>query len=430
VVGKPRKGNRHNDYGTKKARKNQRKINLELNMEEILSTAKGGLLALAVNTGLHVFQAMMQEDVTRLAGPKGKHNPHRQAVRHGKEKGSVVLGGQKVSVEKPRVRSMEGEELHLEAYEIFQDSTLLTEAVLERMIHGLSTRNYTHGLEPTGVDESATAISKSTLSRRFIERTEKALAEIMSRSLKGKRYLALFLDAVHMADHAVVVAMGVDEGGNKEILGLWEGATENATVCKALLSDLVDRGLKTDEGIMIGIDGSKALRAAIRDVFGPMAVVQRCQVHKMRNVMDHLPEPEQHRVQQAIRTAWRHPEANKALDQLKGLASQLEQAYPGAAASLREGMEETLTVVRLGLPEQLQTTLRSTNAIESAFKCVRESSRNVKRWQHGNQVLRWTAAGLLEAETRFHRIKGYRHLSVLKEALAQYIKLEKRPITA
>ena len=406
---------------------------IQLSLTQIMESAKEGLLALAVQTGLQVFQAMMQEEVTQLAGPKGKHNPNRKAVRHGVEQGSVVLGGRKVRVEKPRVRSVEGEELHLEVYQVFQDPSLLTDAALERMIHGLSTRNYEQGLEPTGVDGKASSTSKSTISRRFVEGTGKKLAELLGRRLDDRRYPALMIDGVVMADHTVVVALGVDEEGKKHILGLWEGATENAPVCKSLLMDLVDRGLSTDRGILVIIDGSKAFRSAIRDVLGKQAVVQRCQVHKLRNVLDHLPERERGWVERKIKEAWRQPDADKAHRALKRLANQLDEVHPGAAASLREGMEETLTVIRLGLSELLQTTLRSTNAIESAFKTVRDVSRNVKRWRNGQQVLRWSAAGLLEAETRFRRIKGYRQLPLLKQALEQHIDSEpkeNKPITA
>lgn len=406
---------------------------MELSLTEIMESAKEGLLALAVQTGLPVFQTLLQEEVTRLAGPKGKHNPNRQAVRHGVEQGSVVMGGRKVRVEKPRVRSVEGEELHLETYQAFQDPSFLTNAALERMIHGLSTRHYEHGLEPAGTDEKAGSTSKSTISRRFVEATKKQLAELLERRLDGKQYLALMIDGVVMADHTVVVALGIDDEGKKQILGLWEGATENATVCKSLLMDLVDRGLCADPGILVIIDGSKALRSAVRHVFGKQAVVQRCQVHKLRNVMDHLPERERAWVERKIKEAWKQPNADKALRALKRLANQLEEVHPGAAASLREGMEETLTVIRLGLPDLLQATMRSTNAIESAFKTVREVSRNVKRWRNGQQVLRWSAAGLLEAETRFRRIKGYRQLPLLKPALGREVgnkRMESNPITA
>jgi putative transposase len=304
---------------------------IQVQLTNIMESAKEGLLALAVQTGLQVFQAMLQEEVTQLAGLKGKHNPNRKAVRHGVEQGSVVMGGRKVRVEKPRVRSVEGEELHLEAYRAFQDPSFLTEAALECMIHGLSTRHYEHGLEPVGTDEKASSTSKSTISRHFVEGTKKKLAELLERRLDEKQYLALIIDGVVMADHTVVVALGIDEDGKKHILGLWEGATENATVCQSLLMDLVDRGLSVDSGILVIIDGSKALRSAVRKVFGKQVVVQRCQVHKLRNVMDHLPERERAWVERKIKEGWKQPDADKALRALKRLANQLEEVHPGAA---------------------------------------------------------------------------------------------------
>ncbi|QKI82604.1 IS256 family transposase [Kroppenstedtia eburnea] len=406
---------------------------IQLSLTQIMESAKEGLLALAVQTGLQVFQAMMQEEVTQLAGPKGKHNPNRKAVRHGVEQGSVVLGGRKVRVEKPRVRSVEGEELHLEVYQVFQDPSLLTDAALERMIHGLSTRNYEQGLGADRCGWESKFHQQKYDQPSLCGRNREKAGRAPGRRLDDRRYPALMIDGVVMADHTVVVALGVDEEGKKHILGLWEGATENAPVCKSFLMDLVDRGLSTDRGILVIIDGSKALRSAIRDVLGKQAVVQRCQVHKLRNVLDHLPERERGWVERKIKEAWRQPDADKAHRALKRLANQLDEVHPGAAASLREGMEETLTVIRLGLSELLQTTLRSTNAIESAFKTVRDVSRNVKRWRNGQQVLRWSAAGLLEAETRFRRIKGYRQLPLLKQALEQHIDSEpkeNKPITA
>jgi putative transposase len=246
-------------------------------------------------------QVKMPEEVDALVGPKGKHNPERKAVRHGKEKGFVILGGRKVAVEKVRVRSMDGREIPLETYQALQDPELLTQAALERMIHGLSTRNYEYGLEPVGEQLESSGTSKSTVSRRFIAATKKLLDELMKRRLDGRRYVALIIDGIVMAEHTVVAALGIDAEGKKQILGVWHGATENAAVCKALLSDLVERGLKTDDGILVVIDGSKALRAAVRDVLGDTAIVQRCQVHKERNVLEHLPEKHRDWVKRKLR---------------------------------------------------------------------------------------------------------------------------------
>jgi transposase-like protein len=237
----------------------------------------------------------------------------------------------------------------------------------------------------------------------------------------GERYLVLMLDGVVIADHTVVVALGITAEGEKRILGLWEGATENAAVCRSLLEDLVARGLEVTPGILVVIDGCKALRAAVRNVLGQSAVVQRCQVHKKRNVLEHLPEKERNAVSRKLDRAWRETNYDKALKALQKLADELEDRYPGAAASLREGLEETLTVTRLGLPELLVKALKSTNAIESAFNKVRAAARNVKRWPNGRQVLRLSAAGLMAAEEGFSRIKGYRQLPLLAAALEREV---------
>ncbi len=342
-------------------------------------------------------------------------------MRHGTEKGSVVLGGRKVAIRRPRVRTKDGKEIRLKTYEAFQDDSLITQSVLGRIIYGLSTRHYERGLEPIGEDVPAHGTSKSAISRRFIRATRKALEELLNRSLEGKRFLVLVIDGVVFAGHTVVVALGITAEGKKEILGLWEGATENAAVCKSLLTDLVARGLKVEGGILVVIDGSKALRLAVKEVFGEQAVVQRCQVHKKRNVLEHLPKEAQGWVGKKLNQAWAEKDYRKALTELSRLATLLEEKYPGVARSLREGLEETLTVIQLGLPEALRKSLRSTNMIETAFDKVRVVTRNVKRWRNEVQILRWAAVGLLQAEKGFQRLKGYRELPLLAEALLEAI---------
>jgi len=396
-------------------------LQVQVSLHDLMGAAKEGLLALAVAVGLDVLRSMMEAEVTAIVGPKGKHNPNRKAFRHGTEEGRVVLGGRKVPIQRPRVRTKDGQEVRLSSYEAFQDEQLLTQAALERMLHGLSTRRYHHGLERVGDSLPAVATSKSSVSRHFVAATRKALAELLARPLGEQRYLVLMLDGIEVADHTVVVALGITADGQKQILGLWEGATENAAVCRALLTDLVERGLRVDGGILVVIDGAKALRAAVRDVLGAKATVQRSQVHKKRNVLDHLPDEARAWVGRKLDQAWRETDYEKARTALTSLAKTLEDKYPGAAASLREGLEETLTVLRLELPEALRKTLRSTNPIESAFEKVRMACRNVKRWRNGQQVLRWTAAGLLEAEKGFRRIKGYRQLPMMSEALSRHV---------
>lgn len=329
----------------------------------------------------------------------------------------MILGGRKVRIKRPRVRSVDGKEIRLKTYTTFQQENLLEQAVLERVLYGLACRQYRHGLEPVGRVIEAVGTSKSAVSRRLIKGLEKALEKVLNRSLTELERLALLIDGVVVAGHTVVVALGINGDGHKHVLGLWEGATENAALCRSLLSDLVARGLRYEQGILVVIDGSKALRAAVRDVLGDKAVVQRCQVHKKRNILEHLPKNKQARVKRRLNAAWRESNPAKAKSKLLCLAEELEKDHPGAAASLREGLEETLTVQHLRLSGLLQKSFFSTNIVESALDGVRQTGRNVKRWSGGKQVLRWVAAGLLVRESRFHRLAGYREPPLLRVAL-------------
>jgi transposase-like protein len=299
--------------------------------------------------------------------------------------------------------------------------------VFERMLAGVSTRRYRRIQEPVGkeVEQRAGSISKSSVSRAFVERTRKALGELMARRLDDVRLAVLMLDGIELKGRTNIVCLGITTDGVKVPLGLWEGSTENATVATALLSDLVERGLDPEQGILFVIDGSKALRKSIRDVFGE-APVQRCIRHKERNVLEHLPERDRAAVKRRLRQAWALEDHDQAIDRLHALAVELERSYPGAAGSLREGLAETLTVARLGITGSLKRTLTSTNPCESMIECVRRTSRNVKRWQSGEMALRWTAAGMLEAERQFRRIIGYRDLAKL--ALAAERELHRHPI--
>src|SRR6266566_1133066 len=328
-------------------------------LAEIAESAAEGLLALAVGAGLQVLQTLMEESVAALAGPKGKHNPDRTAVRHGHEQGSVTLGGRRVGVQRPRVRAADGSgELPVAAYELFSGTEILGRLALERMLGGLSTRRYPVGLEPVGakVAQTATGTSQSAVSRRFVAMTHTALA------------------------------------------------------------GLRERGLDVTRPILVVIDGAKALRRAILDVFDH-PVIARCQQHKIRNVRDKLPERLGGPVEHRMRTAWHAASALDAQAQLEALARELDKTHPGAAASLREGLAETLTVLRLGVPPTLARTLRSTNTIESMISICRDHAGNVKRWQDGQMALRWCAAGMVEAGKQFRRVNGYLHLPALRTAL-------------
>ncbi len=386
---------------------------------QLVGAAKEGLLALSVGVGLGVLAELLEEEVAEVVGPKGRHDAERSAVRHGHESGQVTLGGRRVHVERPRVRSADGsEEVRLATYEHFASRDALARVVMERMLASVSTRRYARTGEPVGseVEQAARSTSKSAVSRTFVERTRVALAELMSRRLDDVRLAVMMLDGLELKGRTNIVCLGITTEGVKIPLGLWEGSTENATVATALLSDLVERGLDPEQGILFVIDGAKALRKAIRSVFGEVPV-QRCVRHKERNVLEHLPERERPPVKQRLRRAWALEDHDRALDQLLVLAGELERTHPGAAGSLREGMEETLTLTRLGIRGQLKRTLESTNPCESMIEIVRRTQRNVKRWSSGEMGLRWTAAGMLEAERQFRRVIGYRDLAKLAVAI-------------
>jgi putative transposase len=393
-----------------------------LAVAELAGAAREGLLALAVGTGLQVLEVM-------LVGPKGRHNPERVAVRHGSEPGQVTLGGRRVRVRRPRVRTADGSrELPVPTYQAFASTDLLGQLALERMLAKLSCRRYPAGLEPVGtqVESTASGTSKSAISRRFVAATEHALAELLAADLTSLDLVALMVDGIRVAEHCCVVALGVTIDGTKIPLGLVEGATENATVVTDLLAGLRERGLEVTRPILVVIDGAKALRRAVCDVFDH-PVIQRCQLHKLRNVSDRLPDALASTVAKRMRQAYRLADPLLAEAELEALARTLDRSHPGAAASLREGLAETLTIGRLGVPPTLARTLRSTNSIESMIEICREHAANVKRWQDGQMVLRWIAAGMGEARRQFRRVNGHLHLPALRVALDQTIATDVTP---
>jgi putative transposase len=388
-------------------------------LAELAGEMREGLLALAVGTGLQVMAAIMEEDVTAACGPKGRHDPDRMAVRHGHERGSVSLGGRRVPVTRPRMRAADGSgELAVPSYELFSSTEILGRMAMDRMLGGLSTRRYPVGLEPVGTraERSATATSKSAVSRRFVAQTETALAELLAADLSSLDLVAMMVDGVHFGEHTCVVALGVGIDGTKHPLSLVEGSTENATLVSDLLVGLRERGLDVTHPILVVIDGSKALRRAVLDVFD-RPVIARCQLHKIRNVQDRLPERLRSTVAAKMRRAYHADSALAAEAELCALAAELDRTHPGAAASLREGMAETLTVLRLNVPPTLARTLRSTNAIESMISICRDHARNVKRWRDGTMALRWCAAGMVEADKQFRRVNGHLHLRSLRDTL-------------
>jgi transposase-like protein len=390
---------------------------------ELVGAAREGLLALSVGVGLSVVHELMELEVDEVVGPKGKHNPDRSAKRHGHDDGSLTLGGRRVAVSRPRMRTADDEqELPVSTYEYFSDRDPLTRAVMDRMLAGVSTRRFEQVGEPVGegIERHASSTSKTAVSEMFIERTRTALGELMGRRLEDVRLAVMMLDGLQIADRTHVVALGISTEGVKIPLGLWEGSSENATLVRALLADLVDRGLDPEQAILFVIDGSKALRKAIKDVFGEHALVHRCHRHKERNVCDLLPERERETVRGRMRAAWALSDSELAKQRLELLASELDQSWPDAAGSLREGLTDTLTLMELGIDGQLAKTLCSTNPCESMIEIVRHTQRNVKRWRDGDMRKRWTAAGMLAAEQQFRRIIGYKDLAKLVIAIERH----------
>lgn len=384
--------------------------------ERIAAKASEGLLRVSVDIGLEVLRQMMEADVTELVGTKGKHSPARTAYRHGSANSKVVLGSEKVTVTRPRVRGKGGTEMPIKTLELFQAEDPLNEAILSRLLSGVSTRKLSRTTDDLACDPAC--VSKSEVSRRFISGMDEAMAQFFARPIEGSMPI-MMLDGMGLGDMTIVAAMGIDAEGHKHILGLTEGGTENSEVVSGLLSDLISRGLDAQEPRLYVLDGGKALSKAVKDTFGKKAVIQRCQVHKKRNVLAHLPESEQENVSKRLTMAYREFEYEKAKEKLNLLAKELEMRYPKAADSLRDGLEQTLTVHRLHVPGLLRETLSNTNAMESANSVCAGVLRRVTNFKHGGMTLRHAAAGFMEAERSFHRVRGYRQIPALKFDLAR-----------
>jgi putative transposase len=393
---------------------------------ELAGELEEGLLAFAVGAGLQVLGAILDAEVTALAGPKGRHDPQRSAVRHGSDDGLVTLGGRQVSITRPRVRTADrSAEVALPTYDLVTSTELLGRMAVERMLAKVSTRRYSAALEPVGsaVTQRSRGTSRSAVSRRFVAATETALTELMSGDLSGLDLVALMVDGVHFAGHCCVVALGIDIDGTKHPLAVVEGDTENATLVTELLAGLRERGLDVTAPILCVLDGAKALRSAVLAVFDH-PVLARCQLHKIRNVKGYLPDNVATVAERRMRAAYKNPDPLAGQGDLEALAKELERQHPGAAGSLREGLAETFTVARLGVAPTLARTLRSTNAVESMIEICRDHSRNVKRWDGGSMALRWCAAGLLEAKKQFRRVNGHLHLKALRAALNEHARVD------
>jgi transposase-like protein len=387
-----------------------------LPLVDLLVDTKSELLELALRSGLKVFTAMLEEDRTTICGPRYAHEPERPASRAGMTRSEVVLGGRKITIQRPRVRTAAGE-VALPTFQAMAATDPLDRRVVEQMLIGVATRQYARSLEPLGPEMKSRATSKSAVSRRFVARTTAQLAAWQSAPLDALDLVALLIDGVHVGDHCLIVALGIAADGQKHALGLWDGSTENATVCQGLLANLQSRGLRTDRSLLVILDGSKALRKAVRATFGDAALVQRCQVHKMRNILEYLNDRQRPWAQAILRRAYQSADVKTAQRLLVDLAKRLETEYPSAAESVREGLDETLTVLTLNLSARLRRSLATTNAAESLLSRTRHVKRNVKRWRSGQMMLRWVAAGVLEAVKGFRRVKGYADMPLLVAAL-------------
>jgi transposase-like protein len=385
-------------------------VQMMLPMAEMIGWLRKGVGELIRQAGLQLMDLLMQEEVREVVGERSQRQAERTASRWGSERGYCVVMGQKVPIERPRVRTTDDKEVRLGSYEMFHRGEALTETVWSKLMLGLSTRKYGQAVREFS---EAYGLEKSAISEHFIEASREKLQAMMERRLDKTRLCALLIDATPFEGQQMVAALGIDEYGRKTILGIRQGATENATVVGELLADLVDRGLDFAEPRLYILDGGKALSAAVKKHAGESAAIQRCQVHKRRNVLDHLTDEQKPGIAKKLNAAYALEDYGAAKQALNVLHRELMDLNPSAARSLGEGMEETLTVHRLHLPIQLRKTMASTNVIESAFSIVERVCRNVKRWHGGDQRERWVGSGLLVAEKQFRRITGYKQIPAL-----------------
>lgn len=420
------KGRRERKRAYQKAKRAQRRqarqelqqtLQLHLDEQKVLELMRQSLDGFAIEIGRQVAVQLLEDEVEQLCGPRHQWGqPGRTASRYGHQRGYVCLGGQKVRVSRPRVRSLGAgnSEVPLERYASLQQPEALPQAFLRRMVRGVSTRNYEGVVD---LAAAACGVKKSSVSRGFVRASAASLAAWSARSLAGTRYTAVFIDGVEYAGQTMVVALGMTCEGHKQLLGFRQGATENAQVVAALLEELRERGLDTSRPTLFVVDGAKALAQGVRRVFGRQAVMQRCQVHKRRNVKAHLARQHHAELDRRLSEAYAQASYGQARQLLKDTLGWLRRLNPDAAASLEEGLDDTLTVIRLGLPPALRRTLATTNVIESALSVTRMVTARVKRWRDGDMRQRWCAAGLIRAEEKFRRVRGYRQIPQLVAAL-------------
>ena len=398
-------------------------IQMILPLADIVGLLQEGVGNLLRETGLALMQTVMEEEVRHLAGERHQQHEARRAHRWGKEDGYCVVDGQKVPIRKTRLRTPDKREQRLGSYELFQRSGPMQAGVWDKMMRGLSTRNYGAVVKDF---HNAYGVEKSTVSENFIQASREKVKQLMERPLGELRLCAVLIDGTPFKDRQMIAALGIGCDGTKTVLGIREGATENTAVVSALLSELVERGLDFSAPRLYVLDGGKALAAAVRKHAGEAAFIQRCQVHKKRNVVDHLPDEHKADVKRKLQNAYAMAEYTDAKRALDRLHRELMDLNPSAARSLEEGMEETLTVHKLRVPDQLRRTLCCTNVIESAFSIVETVCRNVKRWRDGDHIQRWVGSGLLVAERQFRKVIGHRQIPLLLSSLATAV--SKKPI--
>ncbi len=372
---------------------------------------------LCIDSGQQVLSAMMEQDREDLCGPLWKRDPDRSAGRAGTTKSEVTLGGRRIALTRPRVRSSEGEEIELPSFAFAAKRDPMDQHTINAVACGISSRKYARSLDPLPEAMEERSASKSAVSRRYVAMTTKQMTSWLTTPLGDRHFPIILIDGIHLGDHLVLIALGIDSDGKKTVLGLREGDTENGQVARSLLRDLLDRGLDQEQARLFVIDGAKALTSAIQKIFGSLAKIQRCQIHKRRNILGHLPDRLHESVKAVLKEAWSLSDAKVAKRRLERLASSLEADHPGAAASVREGLDETLTLQRLGIEGFLYKTIRSTNTIENLNSGIATYSRNVKRWQGGSMVVRWVSAAIVEAEKKFRRVKGWRDIEKLSQSL-------------
>jgi len=377
-----------------------------------------------LTAGVATLAEMMEKDAAGLCGVRYGRADGKDGYRWGRTKGRLGFHGGKIELERPRVRARDGGEISLPSWQAAVAEDWLGQWALNLMLINVSTRKFGRAVRLPEVDVPAgkgTGLSKSAASRRFIALSAERMQEWMASDLSKLDLLVIQIDGIHIADDLVLLAaVGIDGVGDKHPLAVIEGAAENATVAQALLDNLIERGLDPKVCRLFIIDGAKALSKAIRQTFGRHTPIQRCQVHKARNILERLPKPLHASVRKALRQAWELDDAEKAERMIRNLARRLEQQAPGVAASILEGLDEILTVTRLGLPAELRRSLACTNIIENMMGTIRRVCRNVKRWQDASMALRWTSAAMLEAAKGFRRLKAYKQLSALRMALAAH----------